>query len=105
MFLCVTKSYTPCSVSGTLLFTEAPELVSHEARRKEKEALDEYSRDFFSGKVLSTLFGDDVPNGTPINFDEEDLDFRRREGRKMSYRKSSHVARLSCQRLRESSQW
>ena len=46
---------------------------------KEEEALDEYSRDFFSGKVLSTLFGDDVPNGTPINFDE-DLDFRRREG-------------------------
>ena len=45
--------------------------------------------------MLSTLFGDDVPNGTPINFDEEDLDFRRREGRKMSYRKSSHVARLS----------
>ena len=37
---------------------------------EEKEALDEYSRDFFSGKVLSTLFGDDVPNGTPINFDE-----------------------------------
>ena len=22
--------------------------------------------------MLSTLFGDDVPNGTPINFDEED---------------------------------
>ena len=54
--------------------------------------------------MLSTLFGDDTPNGTPINFDE-DLDFRRREGRKMSYRKSSHVERLSCQRLRESSQW
>ena len=69
---------------------------------KEEDALDEYSRDFFSGKVLSTLFGDDVPNGTPINFDE-DLDFRRREGRKMSYRKSSRVERLSCQRLRQSS--
>ena len=39
----------------------------------EDEVKDEYNRgDFFSGRVLSTLFGDDVPNGTPINFDEED---------------------------------
>ena len=41
---------------------------------------------FFPGKVLSTLFGDDVPNGTPINFDEggEKLHFRKRAG-KMSW--------------------
>ena len=31
--------------------------------------------------MLSTLFGDDVPpNGTPINFDEEDLEFPKRQG-------------------------
>ena len=54
--------------------SEAFELVRvhHPKIQEGKEVEEEYRGDFFSGEVLSTLFGDDVPNGTPINFDEED---------------------------------
>ena len=57
-------------------------LYSAIARKKkiQEEDEDEYSRDFFPGKVLSTPFGDDTPNGTPINFVDEDLYFPKRQG-------------------------
>ena len=59
--------------------------------RKEKKWRKSAGEIFFSGEVLSTLFGDDVLNGTPINFDEEDPDFRKRErGRAGKCRSESH---------------
>ena len=49
--------------------------------------------EIFSGKVLSTLFGDDVkPNGTPINFGEEDPFLSEEEEGNVAVKAKSHEA-------------